>query len=71
MTVPVAHPFLLSPGGSWLVLLLLHPGPVQQVEEEEADEEVVEEEAGEEEVGGGLGAAGRALGRPLGLVSPW
>lgn len=53
------------------MLLLLHPGPVQQVEEEEADEEVVEEEAGEEEVGGGLGAAGRALGRPLGLVSPW
>lgn len=41
-----AHLFLISPGGSWLVLL--HHGFAQQVQEE-ADVEVEEEVAGEEE----------------------
>ncbi len=47
MTAAVAHLFLLSPGGSWLVLM--HPGLVQQVEEEADEKVVVAEEEGEEE----------------------
>lgn len=48
--------FLLSPGGSWLVLL--YPGPAQQVEEEADEEVVVVVEEGEGEEEGGLGEEG-------------
>lgn len=70
-SVMTAHPFLLSPAGSLLVLL--HPGLApQRGEEAEADEEeeaaaVAGEEEEEEE---GLRETGRALGPLLGLAVP-
>lgn len=41
MTAPVAHLFLLSPDGSWM--MMLYPGFAQQVEKEADEEEVVGE----------------------------